>query len=283
MIYNSTDFKFNNEWLSSKINALNITLENNMYTESITGSRTLIEEKISGRSEPYLYGLESSPLQFNITIGLEKPSTIGEIRSLLRWLFEPVTYSELIFKSDLTKLYYVLFIGEPKFIYIETKDAKLIGYITLTVRCNSDTAFTAAQQLEFPKEKDFINDQPINVFNEGDETCYTNLKIIFNSDTFAIDDTEQKILITNTSNGTNIEFTGVENDEEINVDMSTKIITSTIQLTDPIYPRWNKNYLSLRIGGNNIEITITAKNAAQQIVTKSDAVIFFDYQAKRYL
>ena len=135
MIQNTTGFSYNGIHSSAMPIAIkNTSLDKGMHSETILTNRKIKEVKIPGRSNPYLYDVESSPLAFKMTISLEEPTTIANIRYVLRWLLNETYYKELIFDSDLTKIYPAIFIGSPKFTYVGDSD-NLIGYITLDVRC----------------------------------------------------------------------------------------------------------------------------------------------------
>lgn len=95
MIQNAKYFTFNNTSLSS-FTGMRIANETaDMYGVQIIGNRTLIEEKIPGRQAPYLYKVDDLPLTLQITVALDTPKPVSELRSFFRWLYNNDTYKQL--------------------------------------------------------------------------------------------------------------------------------------------------------------------------------------------
>lgn len=228
MIQNAKYFTFNNISLSS-FEGMRIANESSdMYGVQIIGSRTLIEEKIPGRQAPYLYKVDDMPLTLEIMVALEQPKPISELRSFFRWLYNNDTYKQLWFDVDPNKFYYVLFVGEPVFTYIERSEAadisandrKLIGYIKLTARANAGTAFGASI------ETTQSNPTTFTAINNGDNLVYPSLTIQM-ADTAPPSGTSfVKLRIKNNSNDSSIDFVSAYRDEEIIVDMSIRKIST---------------------------------------------------------
>ena len=87
MISNSKGFSYNGIEIGSILNEsgnpikiLNVFLENTMYNQKMSGSRSIQEVKIPGRDQPYLYEVDSEPLEFDISIAFEEPLTVTEVR-----------------------------------------------------------------------------------------------------------------------------------------------------------------------------------------------------------
>jgi predicted phage tail component-like protein len=277
MIDNSKYFKFNGEWIYDKFpNTITnqsdfriASSSNGMYELEVTGPKKIIEDSIPGKSTPYFYGVDFKPQTLSITLALENPKTITELRSVFRWLLNVDGYKELIFDSDPTKIYYAMFTGEPQFTYIE-QNSKLIGYITLTARCNSHSAYAAV-------ETNPITTTSFILSNDGDESTYTDIAIVFPAGA-TITPAGGSIYITNTTNGSVISFQNISESNTISIDMGTRIIESTIS---NIYDQWNREYLELEIGDNNIEVTF--KTSVDGVFTPSGAIdITFEYQPVRY-
>jgi hypothetical protein len=94
-------------------------------------------------------------------------------------LFNNTEYKELWFDTDKDKIFYALFIGSPTLHYIERgttnqNDRSLIGYMTLTARCNAGSAYAPAIRTL----KIFSNDvNSVNtLFNTGDTAVYTSIE-----------------------------------------------------------------------------------------------------------
>lgn len=95
MIQNAKYFTFDNVSLSSFEGMRIANDSSDMYSVKIIGSRTLIEEKIPGRQAPYLYKVDDMPLTMEITVALDRPKPISELRSFFRLLYNQSTYKQL--------------------------------------------------------------------------------------------------------------------------------------------------------------------------------------------
>jgi phage-related protein len=145
-------------------------------------------------------------------------------------------YKELFFDSDPTKKYYAMFVGQPVFYYIDqSKDSdinannrKLIGYVELTARCNSGTAFGNAISIE---KLTTHTTSSYQLVNNGDEKVFPSLVIktpAAGSITMPF-----KVEIKNLSNNTSIILNGLSALDTITVDMSIRTITA--EKTPAIY------------------------------------------------
>jgi hypothetical protein len=192
MIQNAKYFTFNNRSLST-FEGMRIGNENNsMYSVQIISNRRLIEEKIPGRKAPYFYNVDDDPLTLEITIALQQPKRVSELRPFFQWLYNNTEYKELWFDTDKDKIFYAMFIGTPTFIYIEkgttnTNDRSLIGYINVTARCNAGTAFGPA--IETMKIFSSIN-RVNTLFNTGDNSVYTSIEFTTPQDRYVDDELE---------------------------------------------------------------------------------------------
>jgi hypothetical protein len=106
MINSSTKFFFDNKWSddASLPPILNVTLSNDMYQFNVIGEKTIIEDQIQGRDEPYLYNVDHKPLEFTINIAFENYETIDEVNKVVKWLYNPKTYK--IFKTPPARMDY---------------------------------------------------------------------------------------------------------------------------------------------------------------------------------
>lgn len=80
MIQNAKYFTFNNRSLSTFEGMRIGTEDNNLYSVQIISNRRLIEEKIPGRKAPYFYNVDDDPLTLEITVALEQPKLVSELR-----------------------------------------------------------------------------------------------------------------------------------------------------------------------------------------------------------
>jgi len=287
MIQSAKYFNYSNIDLSSFSHMRIGNESNDMYAVQIIGDRALREEKIPGRQAPYFYGLEDSPLSISITVALEQPKSVSELRSFFRWLYNQNEYKPLIFDTDPNKIYYALFVGQPQFIYLDRSsntdinqnDRRLIGYINLQARCNAGTAFAPA--IETMKVNPLYA-APFNINNNGDNVVFPSLVIKMGNTQIASPDNFLKLKIENLTNNSYIEFVTVHPNEEITVDMSTRrISTKDGIVSQNIYESWTRSYLSLESGNNNIRVEIR-RPSNNQIYTYPINTTFV-YQPVRYI
>lgn len=86
MINSSTKFYFDTRWSddSSLPSILNVTLNKDLYDYNVIGDKSIIEDQIQGRDEPYLYNVDHKPLEFTITIAFENYETIDEVTKVIK-------------------------------------------------------------------------------------------------------------------------------------------------------------------------------------------------------
>lgn len=278
MIHSSRYFTYDNISLSTFPDMRIGVDSSDMYTAGIIGSRQLIEEKIVGRPAPYFYGFEDQPLTLNFLVALEHPKQVSELRNFLRWLYNVDGYKELFFDSDANKKYYAMFIGEPIFYYIDqSKDIdinannrKLVGYIELTARCNSATAFTNAISIT-------KNSGSYNLVNNGDDTVLPSL--VIKTPVAGGLQVPFRVVIKNLSNNTQMELKNLSADDTITVDMSVRTIYAEKTLN--IYEGWDRGYLILKTGGN--AITVTLFQTGNTTPTSVFPIVEYIFQPVRYL
>jgi phage-related protein len=147
-------------------------------------------------------------------------------------LFGAKEYKQLSFDSDPNKFYYAIFIGSPEFRYIDmststdidANNRKLIGYITLTARCNAGTAFGPA--LEITRVNPPSNVTQVFI-NNGDDIVFPSMRIKIADNAFPDSLNFIALSIENPENNSKIQFAKVYRNEEIIVDMSIRRITAT--------------------------------------------------------
>jgi hypothetical protein len=106
MINSSTKFYFDNKWSddASLPSIINATLSNDMYEFNVIGEKSIIEDQIQGRDEPYLYNVDHKPLEFTLNIAFENYETIDKVNEVVKWLYNPNTYK--IFKTPPARMDY---------------------------------------------------------------------------------------------------------------------------------------------------------------------------------
>jgi len=86
MINSSTKFYFDNKWSddASLPSIINATLSNDLYSFNVIGEKSIIEDQIQGRDEPYLYNVDFKPLEFTLNIAFESYETIDEVTEVIK-------------------------------------------------------------------------------------------------------------------------------------------------------------------------------------------------------
>ena len=145
MIQQYKSFSFNGTVWSD---LLNVTLSNDFYVACLRGPRSIKEEKIPGRDQPYFYEVDDEPLEFEVNFATEDPLTKGQIKTLARALLSHTTYRVLHFGDVVSSVYTrktpyfnVIFTGEPDFNFIgaglnNSGNEIYHGYFTLTARAD---------------------------------------------------------------------------------------------------------------------------------------------------
>jgi len=241
MIYNSLKIQYNGTHSDTITPAIkHVTLSSDFYKQSIIGNRIIKEDKIPGRDEPYFYLVDSSPLSFNITIALETPATPAELSTMMQWLFRPNIYKELVFTNKAIPdgsetVYFAMFVGQPIFQYVERGDDTYVGYITATVRCNSNSGFTTKQT---------INSSFASTTNPGDLNVLPNIELVAAG--------ASVVVVTNNTNGSTFSYTFTEA-ATVTLNAKTKALATTG--SENAYAQWGRNYLELDPGDNNTTIS----------------------------
>lgn len=85
MVNSSTKFYFDTKWSddASLPSIKNVTLDSGLYSFNVIGEKTIIEDQIQGRDEPYLYNVDFKPLEFTINIAFENYETIDEVTKVI--------------------------------------------------------------------------------------------------------------------------------------------------------------------------------------------------------
>jgi phage-related protein len=139
MVNSTTIFEYDGTLSTSFTpSIINATLNRDMYEFSPLGSKSIIEEKIQGRDEPYFYDVDYEPLSFSMTIAFEDFATQEQVRDIISWLYSPKKPRLLRFQ-EYNMNFFGIFIGQPKFYYFGNNISgyKFIGYIEVEFRANA--------------------------------------------------------------------------------------------------------------------------------------------------
>ena len=261
MVNSSTKFFFDDRWsdntsLPSGYQALpsikNVTLDSGLYSFNVIGEKTIIEDQIQGRDEPYLYNVDFKPLEFTINIAFENYETIDEVTKVITWLYNPNTYKRLTFENMDTN-FFAIFIGSPEYYYVGRNNIsykEYIGYITCKVRTNAPYGYT---------------DVLTNTTNSGDLDVYPSFSIANTAGA------ENEVTLSHGSNGSSFTYL-MSSGETLEFNGYTKVLKSTnVSPAKNPYPAWDKDYLILNPGTNTVS------------VTGNGQTVTYSYRAPKYL
>lgn len=252
MINSSTKFYFDDKWSddASLPPIKNVTMEGGLYNFSVIGEKSIIEDQIQGRDEPYLYNVDHKPLEFTINIAFENYETIDEVSKVIRWLYNPKTYKRLKFENMETN-FFAIFVGSPEYYYVGRHDIgykTYIGYITCKIRANAPYGYT---------------DILTTTINTGDLETYPSFIVVNEAN-------EEKIIkLVNVNNSSTFTYL-MSNDETLEFNAYTKTLKSSIASKNP-YLAWGKDYLIFNMGVNEVLINPTWQAIGQKGDTSYEA------------
>lgn len=227
--------------LSQDFGLIHITTSNSMYTDTLVGSRDILETRINGNDTPYFNGVTTSPIEINMEIAFENDFNDEMINEVVMWLFQD-KYKPLYFIDKPDKVFYCLPIGDSNIVHNGLKQ----GYITLTMRCNSPYAYSPIYLSERYDLSTNIGKYQIELENRGHFELFPEISIE------KIEDGH--LTFTNISNGGEIfEVRDLTNLEQIYINSEKEIIETDIV---GVY-RYDKvigNYIELPYGRNIIEV-----------------------------
>jgi phage-related protein len=221
MIRESTSFTYRGR-TSEDMGLINVNIgSSGMLEETFLAGRSILEEKIRGRDEPYFYGFTKEPLTIPVTFAFANGFDTDKLKEVAEWL-TPDYYSELVFDYDWQRVYYAMVVDEPKLVH----NAAGNGYIQITFRCNSPYSYSPTYQLASPLDlsSNTISGTNYTFENLGNRKLKPIIYVEIVSGT--------AFKIVNTSNsGRKIEFTGLAAGENLTVDCDMETIESDIPLT----------------------------------------------------
>ena len=237
MVNSTTIFEYDGTLSTSFTpSIINATLNRDMYEFSPLGSKSIIEEKIQGRDEPYFYDVDYEPLSFSMTIAFEDFATQEQVRDIISWLYSPKKPRLLRFQ-EYNMNFFGIFIGQPKFYYFGNNISgyKFIGYIEVEFRANAPYGWTELIQ---------------NTNHTGSFDVYPSFSIKNNYEG------PNEVVLSHGTNGSSFTY-NLKEDEKITFNGYTKTIVSedwteqnfTILESNP-YQNWSKDYLLFNPGEN---------------------------------
>ena len=210
-----------------------------LFREAFIGNRNIREDKIEGRPAPYFYGVEELPMSFNVSFAMlgdlvMDADTIDEITD---WLIQD-EYQPLIFADEPSKIYWVIFDGNPSFAH----NGVYSGQFTLSARCLYP--YPVTEEMVTPLMA-VTTSGTLSLTNPGKKSVIPNM-------TITIAASGNKVIsFHNNDNNSDFEITGDYGDE-ITVDGYNKIVTN---VTQDIQIKPSERWLILDKGVNDIDIT----------------------------
>lgn len=263
-----TAFAFGN-YTSPENDILNVTLENDMYNENIRGSRQIIEDKVQGVEAPYFFYVDDEPLEFEVNFAFEA-KTKSEIKTLMRTLVTPTTYTVLTFGEYVSSVYTikspsykVIFTGEPVISFIGRNVSGTIkydGFFTLQARCDRPYGYQTVTATS-------LNNAGTDHNCVADVELYPNITITVT--TAGITSFSLKSWSGSGYTGTvlsELTFTSIAAGEVITIKGNLFTITSD-DAQSTVYSRWGRNNFKLFPGSNYLTVT---KSGAGTVLVQID-------------
>jgi hypothetical protein len=284
-----TAFSFNGVVYTDLIN---VSLENNMYSENMRGNRTLLKEKIPGRDIPYFYAVEDEALEFDVVFALTVPKSKAELRVMLRNLITQTGYKELHFGdynpttetyTRQSPIYKVIFDGESKLDFVGTNvynegEATLKYFAYFTLKAHADRPYGYEALTATVLAAGYPESGILVLNNTGDLEVLPNIVITNGATAYNV---PIRIYNSTAGNLTSITFSSLAANEVITINADLKTITSTVA---GVYTRWTeRDDLKLSVGNNTLNIQQYIGGNWVNITTNPWASIVFTIQAPTFI
>ncbi|PLR99652.1 distal tail protein Dit [Bacillus sp. T33-2] len=220
-------------------NGIQINDDSGLFTEAFIATKTINEEKIRGKDEPYYFGVEREPLSFPLSFYFDESLSDERRREIAR-LLDKEYYKPLFSVDDPQRIYYAMCVDSSQHIH----NGIQMGYVTLNFRTNSPYAYSPVYFDEFDFSENTVDGTEFTFVNNGDMECkpYLSITMIENGD----------LKIVNFSNsGQEFKFTSLVKDEIVTVDCESEEIDSSITYR---FDDFNDQYLSFVRGNNYLKI-----------------------------
>lgn len=213
------------------------------------------EEKIHNKFAPYFYGVEREPIEFTVQLALmdkynnPREWSPQERYKIARWLIHD-EYKQFQTSDDLGKVYYVIAVSDSDLNLINTQ-----GYVEITFRTNSPFAFSPTY-IEFFDLTGNTTSTIIEIENRSNiiKRYRPKLEIEY-PNMVGFSETTDIILRNLSDGGREFKLTDVKKGEIYSFDNENRIIKSSrVTNLNPL-THFNRNWLELVYGVNQIEIT----------------------------
>lgn len=213
-----------------------VSTDSGLYEEHFLANRTIIETVTSNR-KPYFQRVDSEPLSFSLSIFIHDWRDRDNLRQIQKWLNQDY-YKPLTFDSQPERIYYAVLEGSSAIRHNGAKE----GYITLSVRCDSNYSYSYLEQYELQGDSSSV------IYNDGDMSVKPKARITYHG-------TDGNLTITNSENNQTITFNNLQNEEEIFIDFKEETIVSSLQYLNVYrYENHNDEWLEFIEGENEIAV-----------------------------
>lgn len=205
-----------------------------------------INEEVGVSDVPILNNISKETPSFKIQITKATSKkllsfTEDDYRQIQRWLFKN-EYKPFISMDNPSVLYYVIFTSASHF-----ENTKKQGYIELEMKLNAPYGYSS-----IINEMIYVNGtKNLSIYNESsvNDFIYPDVEI-------ELLDNTSNISITNTTHGESMSLNNLESNEHLYIyNGDIKYIESKIDPKRNLFKNFNKNWLRLRYGKNDINIT----------------------------
>ena len=220
-----------------------VHMDSGAVSSPFFGGQDIQEDRMKGKLTPYHFGTELEPIEFTIEISpLDKEWTPQLKNELGRWLVHD-TYKSFQTADDLGKFYYAIVTEMPDFQMYGNH-----GYIPITFRTSSAYAFSPTYIDSFD-----MSTNETTTIKELNNLSNINRNYRPKIEFEVIEGTD--VQIKNLSNGGEVFlFEGLSVGEIISVDNENEVVISSLFGSNP-FSKFNKNWLELVYGTNQLEIT----------------------------
>jgi phage-related protein len=239
LIRESLSFVYNGR-SSNEFGIYSVNINSGMQEEHFLPSRTIREQKVRGRDEPYFMGIDHDPLQFDLTFAFQDVLTIDKAREVARWLSVPY-YAPMVFEANPDTNYYCMPVSDSKWVH----NCVGQGYITLTFRCNSPWSYSSVFQSRLIDcSTNTSSGTPYTFANDGNLPLMPQIEVeIASGDGFKI---------VNTSNGGQyIQFSGLSIGEVLTISCDRRSVDTSLPFTYRYQNMINESkFLEMQVGNN---------------------------------
>lgn len=224
---------------SSDFGGIQVSDDGGLFSEQFVAKKTILEEKIRGRDEPYFFGVEREPLSFPLSFYFEDNLSDEKKREIARWIDQDY-YKPLYAVDNPGRIYYAMCVDDSQHIH----NGIQMGVVQLNFRTNSPYAYSPVYENTYDFSENSTNGTDWIFRNDGDIECKPIIEFkLLEAGNFSI--------INLSKGGEEFKFTGLAKNEKVTVNCYNETISSdTLQ---PRYDNFNDNYLSFVTGDNHLK------------------------------